>query len=327
MPLQFSGSNRIPSSSDGQVRLMTKVAHMYHEQGIRQAEIAAALHVSQARVSRLLKKAAEVGIVRTIVVVSQGVHTDLESALETKYGLLEANVVDVEGTEQDILSALGSAGAAYLETTLTGGDRIGISSWSQTLLSVVDRMRPFKSPGADEVIQLVGGVGVASVQAQANRLLGELAQLIGASPTFVPAPGLVGNPRIRKSLLEDPAMDSVAQAWESLTLAMVGIGSLQPSQLLQESGNAIAIEDQEKLLAGGAVGDVCHRFFTASGDLVVSDLDSRIVGISADTYRSIPRRIGVAGGERKHDAIRAAIAGGWVNVLLTDVATARALLQ
>jgi DNA-binding transcriptional regulator LsrR (DeoR family) len=112
-----------------------------------------------------------------------------------------------------------------------------------------------------------------------------------------------------------------------LTLAMVGIGSLQPSQLLQESGNAIAIEDQEKLLAGGAVGDVCHRFFTASGDLVVSDLDSRIVGISADTYRSIPRRIGVAGGERKHDAIRAAIAGGWVNVLLTDVATARALLK
>ena len=30
--------------------------------------------------SRLLKRAGEVGIVRTVVVVSQGVHTDLEQA-------------------------------------------------------------------------------------------------------------------------------------------------------------------------------------------------------------------------------------------------------
>jgi len=77
----------LPVSSDGQVRLMTKVAHLYHEQGIRQSDIAEALHISQARVSRLLKRATELGIVRTIVVVSQGVHTDLEQALEQTFGL------------------------------------------------------------------------------------------------------------------------------------------------------------------------------------------------------------------------------------------------
>ena len=65
---------------------MTKVAHMYHEQGIRQSDIADALHISQARVSRLLKRAAELGIVRTIVVVSQGVHTDLEQAWSSGSG-------------------------------------------------------------------------------------------------------------------------------------------------------------------------------------------------------------------------------------------------
>ena len=73
---------------DGQVRLMTKLAHMYHEQGIRQTEIASTLHISQAKVSRLLKRAAETGIVRTIVAVTQGVHTDLEHALEQRFGLL-----------------------------------------------------------------------------------------------------------------------------------------------------------------------------------------------------------------------------------------------
>jgi len=179
-------------SSDSQIRLLTKVARMYHERGIRQADIADSLHLSQARVSRLLKRAAETGIVRTVVVVSQGVHTDFEEALEHKYGLLEAVVVDVDGEDQDIITGLGSAAATYLESTLTGGERIGISSWSQTILAAVDRMRPFRMAGADVVTQLLGGFGAPSAQAKANRLLGELAEIIGAKPTFLPAPGLVG---------------------------------------------------------------------------------------------------------------------------------------
>lgn len=109
-------------------------------------------------------------------------------------------------------------------------------------------------------------------------------------------------------------------------MALVGIGSIQPSQLLQASGNAVPVEDQQRLVEAGAVGDVCHRFFTATGELIRSDLDSRIVGIAPDTYRAIPRRIGMAGGARKHEAIRAAITGGWVNVVITDVGTARALI-
>ena len=133
--------------TDGQLRLMTKVARMYHERGVRQVDIAETLHLSQARVSRLLKRAAELGIVRTVVAVAPGVHTEVEEALEEKYGLAEAVVVDVEGSDEEIIAGLGSAGATYLETTLTGGERIGISSWSQTLLAVVDRMRPFRFPG------------------------------------------------------------------------------------------------------------------------------------------------------------------------------------
>lgn len=325
MVAQPRGGTR--AMTDGQLRLITKVARMYHERGIRQVDIAETLHLSQARVSRLLKRASELGIVRTVVVVSQGIHTEVEEVLENHYGLAEAVVVDVEGDESDILAGLGSAGATYLESTLTGGERIGISTWSQTLLSVVDRMRPLRVAGADSVVQLIGGMGVASAQAQANRLLGELAQLLGASATFVPAPGLVGNRTIRDSLLYDPAMETVAAEWASLTMALVGIGSLPPSEFLRQSGNAVGPEDQAMLLAAGAVGDVCHRFFDSAGVPVPNDLDNRVLGIDPDTLRAIPRRIGFAGGPRKHEAIHAAIVGGWVNVLVTDVATATALLN
>jgi DNA-binding transcriptional regulator LsrR (DeoR family) len=40
----------------------------------------------------------------------------------------------------------------------------------------------------------------------------------------------------------------------------------------------------------------------------------------------VPRRIGVAGGRRKWKAIKAAVTGGWANVLITDLATAEELL-
>ena len=315
------------TAPNGQVRLITKVARMYHERGVRQVDIAETLHLSQARVSRLLKRASELGIVRTVVAVPQGVHTDLEEALEDSYGLAEAVVVDVEGTHQDILAALGSAGSSYLHTTLTGAERIGISSWSETLLAVVDRMHPLRVPGAESVIQLVGGIGASSVQTEGNRLLSELAHLIGARAIFVPAPGLVGDKTVRQSLLNDPAMESVAAEWSSLTIALVGIGSLPPSPLLRASGNAVNPADQETLLAAGAVGDICQRYFDSTGALVRSDLDDRVVGIDADTLRRIPRRIGIAGGNPKHAAIRAAVTGRWVNVLLTDTGTAEALLQ
>ena len=311
---------------DGQIRLITKVARMYHERGIRQVDIADTLHLSQARVSRLLKRATDLGIVRTVVAVAQGVYTDLEEALESKYGLAEAVVVDVEGSHRDIAAALGSAGASYLETTLTGGERIGISSWSETLLGVVDRMHPLRVAGAESVVQLVGGLGAAAVQTEGNRLLSELAHLIGATAVFVPAPGLVGNKAMRESLLGDAAMESVAAEWSRLTMALVGIGSLPPSPLLRASGNAVDPADQDRLLAAGAVGDVCQRYFDAAGVLVRSDLDDRVVGIDPDALRRIPRRIGIAGGESKHAALHAALTGGWVSVLLTDTGSAEALL-
>jgi DNA-binding transcriptional regulator LsrR (DeoR family) len=173
----------------------------------------------------------------------------------------------------------------------------------------------------------MGGFGNSSVQTEGNRLLTEFARLVGATAIFVPAPALVGNRTMRESLLNDPAMESVAKEWGRLTMVLAGIGSLPPSPLLRASGNAADLADQDRLHKAGAVGDICQRFFDSAGELVPSDLDDRVVGIDADTLREIPRRVGIAGGESKHTAIHAALAGGWVNVLITDTATAAALLQ
>jgi DNA-binding transcriptional regulator LsrR (DeoR family) len=51
----------------------------------------------------------------------------------------------------------GAAGAVYPETALGGGDRVGISSWSSTVLAAVDAMAPRTVRPIDAVVQVLGG--------------------------------------------------------------------------------------------------------------------------------------------------------------------------
>lgn len=314
-----------PDLDDDQLRLMSKIARMYHERGMRQPQIAADLHISQSRISRLLRQAVEVGIVRTTVTLPSGVHTDLEEELASRYRLVDVAVVDTDGGAGDVIPALGAAAAAYLTETLANGDVVGISSWSATLLATADRMRPKNGATVDVVTQLVGGIGDPRVQMSANRLLDRFSSVTGARPVFMPAPGLVAAPAARRALLDDSSVAPALETWERLTVALVGIGSLTPSPLLRRSGNAIDPDQQDVLRRQGAVGDVCLRFFDEHGQLVDSELDDRVLGITPDQLRQVPRRIGVAGGVEKVGAIRAALLGDWVNILVTDLETARQL--
>lgn len=315
-----------PAPTPDQLRLLAKVARMYHELGIRQPRIAADLHISQSRVSRLLTQATELGIVRTTVSLPAGVYTQLEEQLRAAYDLLDCIVVDTDGSSGDVVPALGAAGAAYLNDTLFGRDRVGISSWSATLLATVEAMRPGTRLDVEAVTQLVGGIGAPQVQVDATRMLDRFATVTNARPIFLPTPGLVSDPALRRALIRDPAVLTAHQAWQELTVALVGIGSVQPSPLLQRSGNAIDATTQTDMKSLGAVGDVCLRFFDDDGALVNSPLDERVLGISPEVLKKVPRRIGIAGGANKLTAIRAALRGGWVNTLVTDLATARNLL-
>lgn len=310
-----------------QLRLIAKVARMYHERGVRQPQIAAELNMSQARVSRLLRQASEIGVVRTVVTLPPGVYTDLEEKLQHRYGLRDAVVVDAEGARGQVIPALGAATAQYLHATLTGGEVLGVSSWSATLLAAAEAMPPRTTAQLDRVVQIVGGHGDPSVQVQANRLTGDLAAVTGAKPVLLPAPGLVSSPALRRALVRDSAIGEVMKSWQELDLALVGIGSLEPSPLLRQSGNALTQDEQEELRRAGAVGDVCLRFFDADGTALKTPLDQRVVSISPADLVKVPRRVGVAGGPGKYRAIQAAVRGGWVNVLVTDLDTARGLAQ
>lgn len=311
-----------------EMRLMAKVARLYHEQGYKQSEIALQLKISQATISRLLKKAEQEKIIRITINIPQGFFAEYEQKLEEHYGLQEVIVVDC--TSQDdrhIQQAIGSATAYYLETTLGRREVIGISSWSSTLLRMVESMSSLSHKLDTKVVQILGGVGNPSAEVHAAHLTQRLAGLVGGEAIFLPAPGVVGSAESRQVMLDDPFVQSVVSLFDEITVALVGIGSIEPSKLLVESGNIFGQRELDLLETVGAVGDICLRFFDSQGVPTQTGLEDRVIGISLQQLQRTERTIGVAGGMRKLAAIEGALKGSLINILITDCFTARQLVE
>jgi DNA-binding transcriptional regulator LsrR (DeoR family) len=222
---------------------------------------------------------------------------------------------------------LASTVASYLELMAPSLESIGVSSWSSTLLAAVNAMRPTVPGDTKTIVQVLGGVGVPSAQRFATRLTERLAQVSKAEPIFMLAPGVVETKAAKRALLADASCRQAMERFESLSALLVGIGAIPPSRMLRESGNVFTDQDLEDLKHAGAVGDVCMRFYDSAGRPVKTSFDERVIGISTEQIKSTRRRIGVAGGRRKFEAIRAALRGGWISTLITDLETGLRLLK
>ncbi len=311
-----------------ELRLMTRVAQLYHVEGLKQAAISERLHISQARTSRLLARATEEGIVRITVVPPNGIYDDLERELRRKYGMREVIVAEcAEDRDETIMAAIGAAAAAYLEATMADAEMIGVSSWSTSLLRAIDSLTPIRRARAAGVVQLLGGIGNAAVQSHAAHMINRLAQLTGGTPHFLPAQGVAASIEAHAVMMADPFVAEAIELFPKVTMALVGIGSLTPSRMLENSGNAFTRDELDVLGENGAVGDICLRFFDANGRSVVSPLDGRVIGIPLDRLGACRRVVAVAGGRRKIAAIRAAMLGRFLNVLITDRFTAERLAE
>jgi DNA-binding transcriptional regulator LsrR (DeoR family) len=314
-------------SRTNEMRLMVKIARMYYVHGLRQQEITGVLGVHQSTISRMLKRARQTNVVRMVVDIPRDVFSELEEALEQHYGLREAIVVDCPDDEGHMIRELGAAAAFHLESTLRPKMTIGISSWSRHLLSMVEQLHPTHKAEGGAVVQILGGVGTPSIQAQATNLTHQLSRLIGASPLLLQAPGVAGSAKIRDLLLQESYIRDTIASFSTLDVALVGIGALKPSSFLESSGNSFTSEELESLRNLGAVGDICMRYFSETGAPIRSILQNRVVGIDLPELKRVNRVVGIAGGASKFRAIKAAVTGKLINVLITDQKTASKLLK
>jgi DNA-binding transcriptional regulator LsrR (DeoR family) len=311
-----------------ELRLIARVAQMYHVEKKRQAEIADVLRLSQATVSRMLKRAEEEDIVRTTVIPPPGTFSDLEAGLRNRYGLTEAIVADcTEDRDGAIMARIGEAAAHFLEVTLAPGEIIGVSSWSQTILRMVDNIHPMKAAKARYVVQTLGGMGDPSVQAHATQLTTRLARLAGAEPRLLPVQGVASSREAKLVMLADPYVRETMDLFGRITLAIIGIGAVAPSELLARSGNIFSSQELAWLDEEGVVGEMSLRFFDAGGRPVGTPLDDRVIGLSLGELAKVGRVMALAGGQAKTAAIEGALKAGIIDVLVTDRFTAARLTE
>lgn len=311
-----------------ELRFMTRVAQRYYVDGQRQSAIAKDLSISQATVSRMLKRAHDEAIVRISLTAPQGTYPQLEASLRDKYSIAEAIVVDCsEDRAGAVIARIGEAAAHLLETTIQSEEVIGISSWSQTIVKMIDNVHPMNQGKAKSVVQTLGGIGNPNVQKHATQVTTRLAQLTGAEAIILQAPAVAASREAKIILLGEKFVREATERFENITLAFIGIGAVKPSDMLAQSGNIFSEAELRELSKQGAVAELSQRFLNAEGKQVVLPLNERVIGMSLEQLREVPRVVALAGGQSKTQAIDATLKSGVIDTLVTDRFSAERLVE
>ncbi|MDR8392709.1 sugar-binding transcriptional regulator [Aliifodinibius sp. S!AR15-10] len=307
--------------------MLSKVSALYYEQDYNQQEIATRLQLSRPKVSRLLKRAREKGIVQISIVTPNSNFVELENALEKRFGLKEVVLVEADEkmSAQTIKRQLGSAAAEYLHRTIKVGDLIGVT-WGTTLQAMLDAMQP-KSISDLHVVQALGGVGAPEAKAHAADISRRLSQALDARLTLLPAPGIVGSVEAKEVLLNDRQVKSTVEKFSQIDTLYVGLGALHTNPVLTKDTQEISEEVCDEVMNSEAVGDIALRFFDINGNEVDTTLKDLVIGVSPEEMMAIDTVVGIAGGQDKAEVIHGALNGKNIDVLISDSLTARRILE
>jgi len=313
----------LPRGSDRRDFLI-EVARLYYERELSQQDIARRFGISRSSVSLALKACREEKIVEIRIAGSPSALLRLQAELKERYSLAAAVVSPGEQDVEQAKRRVGQAAAAYLEGELAGDLRIGLS-WGTTLFQVVRHMRSLELRGV-EVVQLHGGLGAEDPAIDAFGLAQSLAEKLHGRYRIIQAPISVASRELREQLVREPGIAETLKSGARAGLALFGVGSNRPQVSSLVRTGYLSAAESRRLLADGAVGTVCGLHIDAGGRPFPCPWNERVVGIDAEALLRIPRRVAVAAGPDKADAVRAALQGGLVSTLVTDETLARALL-
>ncbi|MDE0305836.1 MAG: sugar-binding transcriptional regulator [Albidovulum sp.] len=245
-----------------------------------------------------------------------------------RFSLPEA--INVEGGEDRdgaIMARIGDAAAHDFQVTPQNEKVIGASSWSETILKMVDDVRPMRSDKTGYVVQSLGGMGNPTVQARASRLTTRLARLTGGEACLLSAPGVAHSREAELVLANDPYIREESDLFGKITLSIVGIGAVEPSSMLAQNGNVFLVSELAEVVEPEGVGDIGLRFFDKIGCPVKTPLDDRANGMTLEEKAGTDRVIALAGGRTKTHAIRNALVTRAVDALIKDMFTAERLQE
>lgn len=313
-------------------RLIYKVCSLYYEDDMRQQEVSDYLGISRATVSRMLQKGKESGIVRVEVINPvQFSYNKLEKALERKYGLKEVIVVESSAldTKTESVSRMYERAALYLSQFFKDGDWIGVTM-GHTLHNIVKTNRAFEKDKKLMFVPIVGGIGqstIDKVDVQSNRIAQEFSRKFGGTYTQFLSPAVFSEQKAMEYFLKEKSISYIFDDFQKLDTLIMGIGIPQRVESTLVRAGYITGENLEKFARDGMAGDIALRFFDEDGATEkFRAFNDRVAGMPLEMMKKVRNRIGIAGGENRAEAIRGAIKGGFINMLITNIDAAEKLL-
>ena len=324
-----NGGNQMKSD-----RFLIKAAELYYRDGLSQQEIAQKLHTSRTSISRALIQARNEGYVQIRIQYPEQSNLGLERELEEKYGLTEA-LVAVPAYDQSSEQEVAFQAVDYILRVLKKNMVLGMT-WGRAMHGFVEqlakdeRLRSLSFQNV-KIVPFLGTPGVTQLDSwdattYSNTLATKVGNLLHCASYNLSAPMYVDGEKEKELIEGIDEISKVLHMAETADMALIGIGSMQKDSSIIKAGIRTE-EEYKELIQKGAVGEIVGRIYDKNGQTVDEDLRRKMIGISLDKIAKIPVRVGISYGKDKIEAIKGAIAGGLVNVLVTDVPTAELLLK
>lgn len=297
---------------------------LYYIAGRTQDEIASEMGISRQVAQRLVSLAVSEKLVRVWIEHPIARCLDLAKALSDRFGLVRAEVVPTDPGRDGGAVGIAEAAAAEISRWLRREQPIVMAvGTGRTLKAAVDHLPPIACR-QHCVVSLTGNVGPDGTAAYYNVIF-SMAEVVEARHFPMTLPVYLASPEERELMLRQSLLRSTRALAGTADVAFVGIGQMDDEAPLYLD-RFLTREELAREQAAGAAGEICGWIFDRDGALLEGGANTRTASAPIPD-RARTTVIALAKGSRKRPAIAAALRGGLVNGLITDEATAEALLE
>ncbi len=305
--------------------VIVEIASLYYYQDITQEELSQRFSMSRTRISRLLKRAREEGVVEIRVHQHPGVSSELEQEFIARFGIDRLLVsLDQRDAEAQRI-AVASLVANYLVKTMTDG-MIVATGMGRNVAAVADCV-PASVRRAATFVCAIGGSVRAGEHMNPDHICRRLAVRFSGESETLYAPALVADAALREELYRNHTVRLVLDRARRADIALVGIGDLSEDSNMVRMGWFSPQEVAEARLSG-TIGDIMgYDFIDIHGRASSTNMQGRVIGLTTRDLARIPDVIAIASENTKAAAILGALRTGVINTLATSSTNARTVLR
>jgi DNA-binding transcriptional regulator LsrR (DeoR family) len=296
---------------------------LYYVAGNNQEQIARKLGVSRQTAQRLVSLSVSEGLIRVRLDHPIGRCMELAEQLKQRYAVDFVEIVPTDPDAPGSIHGLAIAAAAQIERWLKQDQPIVMAiGTGRTLKAAIEQLSPMEAK-QHKIVSLTGSIAPDGSAALYNVIF-NIAETVQARSFPMPLPVIASSAAERDALLSQPMIRETHALAAKADVTFVGIGELGAEAPLVQDG-FISATELKALQKAGAVGEIVGWAFDSQGQFVDGLTNDRVASAPLPS-RETSTVIAIALGERKLPGIRAALNRRLVNGLISDEATAEALL-